>query len=76
MQINNEMIDEDMFMDIYDQISQKCMDLEIPATEFEVAFLMASVFFSNEKCDAVVLEVCHLVLLNSDVTFLHPSCFC
>lgn len=49
-------------MSIYDQVAQVCVEMQIPSTEFEIAFLMGSLFFNNEKCDAVVLEVCQNIL--------------
>ncbi len=44
-------------MSTCDQVFRKCIQLQIPATEFEVVFLMASIYFHAECCDAVVLEV-------------------
>lgn len=45
------------FVDVLREVFGACRELELPATEFEVAFLMAAVFFRRQSCDAVVLEV-------------------
>eukprot|EP01038_Epipyxis_sp_PR26KG_P009145 gene9145-12334_t len=57
IQINSLLISEDSFSSNMAQIWKLCILHSIPATEFELTFLLASLHFSQNKCDAVVLEV-------------------
>lgn len=57
MQINGELIEEEDFMSYMQQIFQLCIKHHIYATEFEVAFLMSTLYFQEKSCDAIVLEV-------------------
>lgn len=57
MQVNGVLVDANEFVDVLREVFGACRELELSATEFEVAFLMAAVFFRRQSCDAVVLEV-------------------
>eukprot|EP01033_Poteriospumella_lacustris_P004141 gene4141-2950_t len=57
MQVNGVLVDANEFVDVLREVFGACRELELPATEFEVAFLMAAVFFRRQSCEAVVLEV-------------------
>jgi dihydrofolate synthase / folylpolyglutamate synthase len=57
IQIDNDFISEDQFLHYYDAVYKLCVELRVPATEFEVAFLMACLHFRDSGCQAVVLEV-------------------
>jgi hypothetical protein len=57
MQTDSELIDEEDFMKYLQQIFQLCIKNQIYATEFEVAFLMSTLYFREKRCDAIVLEV-------------------
>lgn len=57
MQIDNKLIPENLFTHYYDQVVRKCIELRVPATEFELLFLMSALYFRDAGCSAVVLEV-------------------
>ena len=57
MQINGILISEDDFLEYLQIILSVCVEKEIVATEFELTFILAAVYFSKHNCDAVVLEV-------------------
>lgn len=57
MQINNKLISEEEFCSLLKQIFRLCLKVQLQATEFEIAFLMACLHFKNNGCYAVVLEV-------------------
>ena len=57
MQVNGELIPESLFVQYLDKLLTLCEEMRLPATEFELAFLMAAKYFEHAGCDAVVLEV-------------------
>lgn len=57
MQCNATLISETDFVSVLQTVFHACRTCKIPATEFELMFFMASVFFWRMKCDVVVLEV-------------------
>lgn len=58
MQVNSELISEESVCSNLNTLLKLCATHEIPATEFELSFLLASLHFKESNCDAVVLEVC------------------
>lgn len=57
MQINGELISKEMFSACLKDVMIACVSLNIPATEFEITFITAAIYFQRNKCEAVVLEV-------------------
>lgn len=57
MQVNSELLPEQSFVDNFQTISSICKEQNVDATEFELTFLMAALYFKQAQCDAVVLEV-------------------
>ena len=60
VQVNAELISEESVCSNLSTLFKLCAKHEIPATEFELSFLLASLYFKEKNCDAVVLEVCCL----------------
>jgi dihydrofolate synthase / folylpolyglutamate synthase len=56
-QVNAELIPEDDFIRHMATVCQLCVEHGIPATVFELAFLLACRHFEATGCEAVVLEV-------------------
>ncbi len=57
IQVNKELIPENDVVNNLTILLELCSKHSIPATEFELAFLMASMHFKDSMCEAVVLEV-------------------
>eukprot|EP00602_Paraphysomonas_sp_CaronLab_P009263 CAMPEP_0185036208 /NCGR_PEP_ID=MMETSP1103-20130426/28823_1 /TAXON_ID=36769 /ORGANISM="Paraphysomonas bandaiensis, Strain Caron Lab Isolate" /LENGTH=553 /DNA_ID=CAMNT_0027573663 /DNA_START=23 /DNA_END=1684 /DNA_ORIENTATION=+ len=57
IQVDGELISEDDFVTCLDRVVSLCNDHSIPATYFEIIFIMSCLRFEAAKCDAVVLEV-------------------
>lgn len=57
VQVNGTLISESEFTYHMSKIMKICAECEIPATMFELAFILATVFFDTSQCGAVVLEV-------------------
>lgn len=57
IQVDAQLIPEDSFVTHFAALRQLCADHSIPATEFELAFLLAALHFREARCQAVVLEV-------------------
>lgn len=62
MQVDAQLIPEDAFVQHLTTLLELCASHSIPATEFELAFLLASMHFKHSNCQAVVLEVHNLCL--------------
>lgn len=56
-QINGTPLSEEELMSYMEKVFKLCVSLDIPATEFEISFLIGAMHFSANCCDAVVLEV-------------------
>ncbi len=59
VQVDAELLPEDAMMTHLPKILERCVALAIPATFFEITFLLACLHYAESKCDAVVLEVIH-----------------
>jgi dihydrofolate synthase/folylpolyglutamate synthase len=57
VQVNATLIPEENFVQHLTTLLELCANHNIPATEFELAFLLASMHFKQSNCEAVVLEV-------------------
>lgn len=60
IQINSNMIEKDEFADIVERIVpviDSLKEKDIHPTEFEIITMAAFIYFSEQKCDIVVLEV-------------------
>lgn len=57
IQVNSELLSEESFVNNLQVLQQLCVEHKIPATEFELTFLMAALHFKQSNCEAVVLEV-------------------
>lgn len=57
MQVNNELISESSFVECFRDVLEACRVCQVPATEFEIAFLMSCLHFHRSRCDFVALEV-------------------
>lgn len=57
IQVNGEIISESDFIFSLKAVCDMCIHLLIPASEFELIFLMAAIYFREKGCGAVVLEV-------------------
>ena len=57
VQINDVLISESDLVNMLPKIFKLCVDYSIPATLFEITFILACLHFSSSKCDAVVIEV-------------------
>ena len=58
IQVNSELLPEESFVSYLQTLLGACAEHKIPATEFELTFLMAALHFKQTNCEAVVLEVC------------------
>jgi hypothetical protein len=63
MQVNAQLIPEDNFVQHLNTLLELCAKHNIPATEFEMTFLLASLHFKHSNCEAVVLEVIKILYL-------------
>ena len=57
IQVDGQLIPEETLVELVPQIFAKCVQLNIPATLFEITFLVASMYYTRTACDVVVLEV-------------------
>lgn len=57
MQVNAELIPESAFQAHLPKVLNLCVDSNIPATFFELTFILACIHYEELSCDAVVLEV-------------------
>ena len=57
IQINNILISESSILQHLPIVLQYCIQYSIPATLFEITFILSCIYFAHEQCDAVVLEV-------------------
>lgn len=57
IQVDSELLPEESFVDNLQTLLRLCREHDIPATEFELTFLMAALHFKQTNCEAVVLEV-------------------
>eukprot|EP01032_Pedospumella_encystans_P014808 gene14808-16980_t len=57
IQVNSELLPEESFVSNLQTLLGACAEHKIPATEFELTFLMAALHFKQTNCEAVVLEV-------------------
>jgi dihydrofolate synthase/folylpolyglutamate synthase len=57
VQVGHELISEANMLEYLPQILRLCVEHTIPATMFEVTFLLAAMYFGRVGCDIVVLEV-------------------
>lgn len=57
IQVDGELIHEEALVDLAPQLFAKCIELNIPATMFEITFLVAGMYYERMGCDVVVLEV-------------------
>lgn len=68
MQVNSQLISEEAFVQHLPTVLKLCADHSIPATLFELTFILACLHYESEKCEVVVLEVSsmlHVILLRS-----------
>lgn len=56
-QINGEMISKDDFARLAETVKQACDEMDDPPSEFEKAVALAFLYFAENACDLVVLEV-------------------
>ena len=57
IQVNNVIIPEGEVIPLLKKVIALCVDNNIPATLFEVTFIMACLYFDMSGCDAAVIEV-------------------
>lgn len=57
MQVNSELISEESFIEHLPRVLKLCAENSIPATLFELTFILACIYWEKEKCEVVVLEV-------------------
>ena len=57
MQVNAQLISEEAFVYHLPAVLKLCADNSIPATLFELTFILACLHYEKEKCQVVVLEV-------------------
>jgi folylpolyglutamate synthase/dihydropteroate synthase len=57
VQVNAELISEEAFVEHLPSVLKLCADHSIPATLFELTFILACLHYEREKCQVVVLEV-------------------
>ena len=57
VQVNSELISEVEVVEMLPIVLTLCVQHKIPATLFEVTFLLSCLHFDRKKCDAVVMEV-------------------
>ncbi len=57
IQVNGKLMSEDSILKLLPEVLERCVALEVPATLFEVTFLLACLQYRANACDAVVLEV-------------------
>lgn len=57
VQVGHELISEADMLEYLPQILNLCVEHTIPATIFEVTFLLAAMYFGRVGCDIVVVEV-------------------
>jgi hypothetical protein len=57
IQVDAELLPEESFVRNLQTLTSLCAQHDIPATEFELTFLMAALHFQQTQCEAVVLEV-------------------
>lgn len=56
-QVNGEMISEADFSRLAEEVSQACGQMDDPPSEFEKSVALAFLYFKEQQCDLVVLEV-------------------
>ena len=56
-QVNCEMISEDDFARLAESVKQACAEMDDPPSEFEKVTALAFLYFAEQACDLVVLEV-------------------
>jgi folylpolyglutamate synthase/dihydropteroate synthase len=57
MQVNGSLISEEDFVAHLPRVMKLCAEHEIPATLFELTFILSCLYFESAGCEAVVLEV-------------------
>ncbi len=57
VQVGHELISEEHVLEFLPEILRLCVEHTIPATMFEVTFLLAALYFGKVGCDIVVIEV-------------------
>lgn len=57
VQVNAELISEEAFVEHLPSVLKLCADHSIPATLFELTFILACLHYEREECQVVVLEV-------------------
>jgi hypothetical protein len=57
MQIDNILISEEYVVSLLPRLTQVCIENNIAATQFEITFLLACLYYEAADCEAVVLEV-------------------
>jgi dihydrofolate synthase/folylpolyglutamate synthase len=57
VQVNNELISEEAVVQHLPSVLKLCADHCIPATLFELTFILACLHYERERCQVVVLEV-------------------
>lgn len=56
-QVNGEMISKEDFARLAETVKQACDEMDDPPSEFEKAVALAFLYFAEQVCDLVVLEV-------------------
>jgi dihydrofolate synthase / folylpolyglutamate synthase len=69
VQVNSQLISEEAFVQHLPTVLKLCADHSIPATLFELTFILACLHYESEKCEVVVLEV-------SSALHVITSCVC
>lgn len=75
VQVNSQLISEEAFVQHLPTVLKLCADHSIPATLFELTFILACLHYESEKCEVVVLEVSrtpHIITADS----IHRCCVC
>ena len=67
VQVNAELISETEFCSSLPKILDLCVKSSVPATFFELSFLLACLHYEASSCEAVVLEV------SSDIELLRKE---
>jgi len=57
VQVNAELLSEEAFVEHLPNVLKLCADNSIPATLFELTFILACLHYERERCQVVVLEV-------------------
>lgn len=63
VQVDAQLISEEAFVQHLPGVLKLCADHSIPATLFELTFILACLHYESERCEVVVLEVGVLMMI-------------